>query len=166
MSGAAVVGRARSTDAGFTLIEVLASLAVIGIVLTAATTFFVRSMVTINLQGSRQVAIQVASTSLEQLRAMSGEPALEWLMDRVSEGQTAVTGTAGSLAYQQTWTCSNGAGPCVAATLTTALASGPIFLGATVRITWPSKDCTGNVCSYTATTKISITRFEPVFGTS
>jgi prepilin-type N-terminal cleavage/methylation domain-containing protein len=156
----------RDPDGGFTLIEVLASLSVIGLVLTAATTFFVRSMVTIDLQGSRQVAIQVASTSLEQLRAMSGEPAMTWLLGKVDAGTTAVPNTQGSLAYRQTWTCVEGASPCVATTLTTALGSGPIFLGATVKITWTSKDCAASLCSYSATTKISITRYEPVFGTS
>jgi prepilin-type N-terminal cleavage/methylation domain-containing protein len=123
----------RDPDGGFTLIEVLASLSVIGLVLTAATTFFVRSMVTIDLQGSRQVAIQVASTSLEQLRAMSGEPAMTWLLDKVDAGPVTAPNTQGSLAYQQTWT---------------------------------SRDCAGNQCSYSATTKVSITRYEPVFGTS
>jgi prepilin-type N-terminal cleavage/methylation domain-containing protein len=156
----------RYPDDGFTLIEVLASLSVIGLVLTAATTFFVRSMVIIDLQGSRQVAIQVASTSLEQLRAMSGETAMTWLLGNVDAGPTAVPNTQGSLAYRQTWTCADGVDPCVAANLTTALGSGPIFLGATVKISWTSNDCAANLCSYSATTKISITRYEPVFGTS
>jgi prepilin-type N-terminal cleavage/methylation domain-containing protein len=153
-------------DAGFTIVEVLVALAVIGVVLTAATTFFVRSMVVINLQGSRQVAIQIASTNLEQLRAMSGEPALNWLLDRTAAGPTPAPDTGGSLSYTQAWTCTDGSGPCVAATLATAMASGPIFLGATVKITWTSLDCAGNQCAYSATTKISVTHYEPVFGTS
>lgn len=156
----------RDPDGGFTLIEVLASLAVIGVVLTAATTFFIRSMVMIDLQGSRQVAIQVASTSLEQLRAMSGEPAMTWLLAKVDAGPLAAPNTQGSLAYRQTWTCTDGPNPCVAASLATALSAGPILLGATVRVTWTSKDCAGNQCSYSATTKVSITTYEPVFGTS
>ena len=153
-------------DGGFTLIEVLTALAVIGVVLTAVTTFFVRSMVTIHLQGSRQVAIQIASTSLEQLRAMSGQPALDWLMAQTAAGATATPNTQGSLSYTQRWTCTSGVAQCVAADLNTALADGPIFLGAAVLITWTSRDCAGGVCSYSAGTKISITRYEPVFGTS
>jgi prepilin-type N-terminal cleavage/methylation domain-containing protein len=156
----------RDPDGGFTLIEVLASLAVIGVVLTAATTFFIRSVVTIDLQGSRQVAIQVASTSLEQVRAMSGEPAMTWLLDKVDAGPVQAPNTQGSLAYQQAWTCAYGGSPCVAANLATALGAGPVFLGATVQVTWTSRDCNGNQCSYSATTKVSITRYEPVFGTS
>jgi prepilin-type N-terminal cleavage/methylation domain-containing protein len=156
----------RDPDGGFTLIEVLASLAVIGVVLTAATTFFIRSVVTIDLQGSRQVAIQVASTSLEQLRALSGEPAMTWLLDKVNAGPVAAPNTQGSLAYRQTWTCTYGGSPCAAAGLATALGAGSIFLGATVQVSWTSRDCAGNQCSYSATTKVSITRYEPVFGTS
>jgi prepilin-type N-terminal cleavage/methylation domain-containing protein len=156
----------RDSAGGFTLIEVLTALAVIGVVLTAVTTFFIRSMVTIDLQGARQVAIQVASTSLEQLRAMSGQPAMTWLLDRVDAGPVTAPNTQGPLAYQQTWTCTSGDNPCVAASLATALGAGPILLGATVLVTWTSRDCAGNQCSYSAATKVSITRYEPVFGTS
>jgi prepilin-type N-terminal cleavage/methylation domain-containing protein len=160
-----VLTRKDPVDSGFTLVEVLVAMAVIGIVLTAVTTFFVRSMVIINLQGSRQVAIQVASTNLEQLRAMSGEPALTWLLDRAAEGPKTSTDTQGSLAYTQTWSCTADNAPCVGTTLTTALGSGPIFLGASVKITWVGNDCADSLCSYSAATSISVTRYEPVFGT-
>jgi prepilin-type N-terminal cleavage/methylation domain-containing protein len=152
-------------DAGFTLVEVLVALAVIGIVLTASTTFFIRSMVIINLQGSRQVAIQIASTNFEQLRAMSGEPALTWLLAQSAAGAVPSPGTGGSLVYTQTWTCTNGLNPCNGTVLTAALDSGPIFLGATVKIAWRSRDCADNLCVYSAATSVSVTRYEPVFGT-
>ena len=159
--------RSDPADAGFTLVEVLTSLAVIGVVLTAVTTFFVHSMVTINLQGARQVAIQVASTDLERLRALNGQSALDWLMARYAEGPTDVTDAEGPTRYQQTWDCRDGNGAaCNGPALNAQLAGQPLFLGATVTITWAGQDCTNNRCSYSATTKISIATGEPLFGQS
>jgi prepilin-type N-terminal cleavage/methylation domain-containing protein len=157
--------RKEPADAGFTLIEVLAALAVIGVVLTAVTTFFVRSTVSISLQGAKQAAIQLASSNLEQLRALSGQPALAWLMTEAAAGVSAA-GTVGSVAYTESWTCAedNGA-PCTQSTVN-RLANQPLFIGATITIRWTSRDCAGNQCSYSAGTRLSLTTGEPLFGAS
>jgi prepilin-type N-terminal cleavage/methylation domain-containing protein len=155
-------------DAGFTLIEVLASLAVIGVVLAAATTFFVRSMVVINLQGAKQAAIQLAASNLEQLRALSGPNALNWLITNAAAGDSPA-GTVGSIDYRQVWTCTeDGGATCTASTLNT-LTSRALFVGATVQITWTSQDCMTNLCSYRTATRLSLTSAavgEPQFGSS
>lgn len=130
-------------DAGFTLVEVLASLAVIGVVLTAVTTFFIRSMATVHLQGDRQAAAQVAATAMEQLREVPGAQALAWLTAHAG----AQTATVGSVQFERTWDV-----PAPAALVT-----------ATVHVTWPSTDCPGGRCSFAASTLISTAGAEPVF---
>jgi prepilin-type N-terminal cleavage/methylation domain-containing protein len=58
-------------DAGFTLAEVVVSMAVVGIVMAALTTFFVTTMSVTNQQRGRQVAVQLAADASERLRALS-----------------------------------------------------------------------------------------------
>jgi prepilin-type N-terminal cleavage/methylation domain-containing protein len=66
-----VVGE-RGSDVGFTLIEVLVSLVLIGIALTAFTTFFITMISATNGQSTRQAAVQLADGSMEQVRALKG----------------------------------------------------------------------------------------------
>jgi prepilin-type N-terminal cleavage/methylation domain-containing protein len=130
-------------DAGFTLIEVLTSLAVIGVVLTATTTYFIRSMVIVNLEGARQAAILVASTSMEQLRSVPGALALSWLVDNAAAEAVPM----GSVSYTRSWDV-----PALSA-----------LIPATVHVKWPSRGCVNNICEYSTTTLISTATVEPVF---
>lgn len=130
-------------DAGFTLVEVLVSLAVIGVVLTAVSTFFIRSMVITNLEGTRQGAVQVAATAMEKLRSVPGVLALTWLTDNAA-AEAVVVGTQ---TYTKTWDV-----PALTA-----------LIPATVHVTWTSKDCAGYRCEFSATTLISTADAEPVF---
>nr|BFE84822.1 hypothetical protein GCM10020093_074230 [Planobispora longispora] len=59
-------------DAGFTLIEMLMALAVIGIVMSALAVFFTNSMTFTGQQRSEQVAIQLAGDGIERARALKG----------------------------------------------------------------------------------------------
>ena len=63
---------ARPRDAGFTLVETIVSIALIGIVMTALTTFFATVVGAVNLQGATQVAIHLADDGTEQVRALKG----------------------------------------------------------------------------------------------
>jgi prepilin-type N-terminal cleavage/methylation domain-containing protein len=130
-------------DAGFTLIEVLAALAVVGIVMTAVTTFFVRSMVTVDIQAARQAAIQVAADGMEQLRAVPGALALKWITDNAA----ARTVSANGLDYTRSWDV-----PPAGSLLT-----------ATVHVSWPSRGCAGGTCNYSTSTLISTAMIEPIF---
>jgi len=130
-------------DAGFTLVEVLVSLAIIGMVLTAVSTFFVRSMVITKLEGARQGAVQVAATAMEQLRSVPGALALSWLTDHAA----AETVPVGAQTYTKTWDV-----PPLTA-----------LIAATVHVTWTSSACTGRRCEFSATTLISTANTEPVF---
>jgi prepilin-type N-terminal cleavage/methylation domain-containing protein len=58
-------------DSGFTLVEVVMSIAVIGIVMSALTTFFVQASATISLQGDRQTAVQIATDASEKVRLLN-----------------------------------------------------------------------------------------------
>lgn len=67
-------GRRRATpgnegDRGFTLLEVVVSVAVITIVLTGLSTFFVQAMSASNVQGRQQAGVRLAADSMGTLRA-------------------------------------------------------------------------------------------------
>jgi len=137
----------RGRDDGFTLVEVLTSLAVIGIVLSAVTTFFVRSMITIDVQGARQAAIQVAADSMEQLRQVPAANVTAWLGTRSAPS----TVTVDSLDYTRLWT----SGVTVSD-----------LLNVTVRITWQGNSCPDGGCTYATSTQISTAPREPVFNSA
>ncbi|MFI7541660.1 prepilin-type N-terminal cleavage/methylation domain-containing protein [Actinoplanes sp. NPDC049599] len=134
-------------DDGFTLVEVLTSLAVIGVVLSAVTTFFVRSMVTIDVQGARQAAIQVAADSMEQLRQVAAADVAGWL----SAQSATPTVIVNSLTYNRLWTSG--------VTVTD-------LLNVTVKITWRAKNCPSAGCTYATSTQISTASREPVFNSA
>jgi prepilin-type N-terminal cleavage/methylation domain-containing protein len=135
---------AANKDDGFTLVEVLTSLAVIGVVLSAVTTFFVRSMVTIDVQGARQAAIQLAADSMEQLRQVPAADVETWL------GTQSGTPTVllNDLAYTKQWLFGE--------TVTD-------LLNVTVKITWQGNSCPSGGCTYATGTQISISPHEPLF---
>jgi prepilin-type N-terminal cleavage/methylation domain-containing protein len=135
--------READSEAGFTLVETLVSLAVIGIVLTAVSTFFVRSMVITQLEGARQAAIEVASAGMEKLRSVPGALALSWLVDNAPAQSVPM----GSNTYTRSWDVPS-------------LAN---LMPATVHVTWTSNGCPDNICSYSTTTLISTASVEPVF---
>lgn len=58
-------------DSGFTLLEVLVAIVVIGTVMTAVAPFLVRSLALADQQRDKQVAIQVANDALERVRALA-----------------------------------------------------------------------------------------------
>jgi prepilin-type N-terminal cleavage/methylation domain-containing protein len=152
--------RRDQADAGFTLVEVLVSLAVIGVVMTAVTTFFVQSMVNINYQGARQAAIQVASDEMAQLRQLPGSSAHAWI---TSQNDTTVetknVQTLNGIAYTSVWTCSNA----VALTACPATGSGPAQMNLVVTVSWVDKACATGTCHYAAVTQVSTAQIEPVF---
>jgi prepilin-type N-terminal cleavage/methylation domain-containing protein len=131
-------------DEGFTLIEVLTALAVIGVVLTATTALFVRSMTMVNAQGARQAAFQVATDGLEGLRSVSGTQTQTWLAAHAATETILVN----SVPYQRTWTVDT---------------TTPGLLSATVSVSWAERECPAAGCVFKATTLISTATAEPVF---
>jgi prepilin-type N-terminal cleavage/methylation domain-containing protein len=133
------------TDDGFTLIELLVSLAVISTVLSAVTMFFVRTMATVDLDGSRQTAVQIAADGLEKLRAVPGTQAGTWL-----SGNASAAVVRDGVTFTRTFTSATD--PAV-----------PSSLDVTVRVTWRAAACGANPCSYAATTLVSTSGVQPLF---
>jgi prepilin-type N-terminal cleavage/methylation domain-containing protein len=64
--------RARTADEGFTLIEVLVSVAMIGMVMASVTAFFVNSMRLTQRQGQQQTAARLILDGVETARSFKG----------------------------------------------------------------------------------------------
>ncbi len=63
----------RVDDSGFTLVEALVSLAIIGLVMAALAAFFLRATSTNRQQGDLQAAIRTATDAMEQVRLLDGD---------------------------------------------------------------------------------------------
>ncbi|MBL7253176.1 type II secretion system protein [Paractinoplanes lichenicola] len=66
----------RRTDEGFTLIETMVALAVVGVVMSALALFFIRSSTVQHRQADVQVAAQLAANSLDYVSQLPGENVL------------------------------------------------------------------------------------------
>ena len=86
--------RERRRDGGFTLVEVLVAVALIGTVMTALVPFLVRSLGVVTDQRSRQAAVQLANDGIERARALTVGAA-------VAGRSQAATTTAWQNAYDQ-----------------------------------------------------------------
>lgn len=82
------------TDAGFTLVEVLVSIAVIGIMMTALTTFFVSTVAATGRQGHQQMAVQLATDAAERARSIKSSAVLGG-RDRISTDHQWASPVAG-----------------------------------------------------------------------
>lgn len=65
-------GSGTGGEAGFSLLEVLVSTAVIGVVMAALTSFFVNANAVSKQQGDSQASVQVAVEAIERARALRG----------------------------------------------------------------------------------------------
>jgi prepilin-type N-terminal cleavage/methylation domain-containing protein len=95
--------RAGGADGGFTLTEILVSIAVIGIVMTAVTPLFISGVSVMNAQRGRQAAIQLAADATEKVRALRGANVLAGRDEQTSREQWAdpVRGVAPYLSKMQ-----------------------------------------------------------------
>ncbi|GAA0707900.1 putative Ig domain-containing protein [Dactylosporangium roseum] len=59
-------------DTGFSLVETLASIAIIGVVMTALTTFFVSTTNTLNKERGLQMAVRLAHDGVELVKSLPG----------------------------------------------------------------------------------------------
>lgn len=132
-------------DQGFTLVEVLVSLAVIGTVLSATTTFFVKSMTSVNLQGDRQAAIQLASDGMERMREVPGSLVGDWIADTAPEVLLVNT-----ISYTRTWEAPR------------VVSTDPELTYVAVGVSWRG-NCPNRLCGYTTSTLVSTADTEPVF---
>ncbi len=65
------------TDDGFTMIEMIVALVIIGIIMAALATFFVSTVKATAQQGTKQAAIQLADDAIERARALKGSAVVD-----------------------------------------------------------------------------------------
>lgn len=165
--GAPVAGhRARSGDDGYSLLEVVVAIGLIGIVMSTMTVFFTRTAATVSQHTGLRTAIQLATDRMEQIRAI----------------RQAADVTAGSdapqldgIRYARDWsirrcwqrTNPRGGACTYSNTRPAAPATGSWadFLEVTVEVDWPDRGCPGGVCTYRTASLISRSDLEPVFNT-
>lgn len=185
---------ARTGDGGFTLLEVVISVVLVGIMMTALVSFFVSTTAILNQQRDRQVAVQLADSVMEGVRAKgltivtgrtagnadtSTVPNVDLSTMSELDGGTFPTdrATVASLPYQEyvfLGTCgqvpsSSGDVPCTKLTSAQALAQHRIlYYRVVVAVTWPDTQCGHGICSYATATLISCgtwTTTDPCVGT-
>lgn len=64
--------RTPASDSGFSLVETLTSIAIIGVVMTALTTFFVSTTTTLNKQRGLQTAVRLAHDGVDLVKSLPG----------------------------------------------------------------------------------------------
>jgi prepilin-type N-terminal cleavage/methylation domain-containing protein len=93
-------------DAGFTLVEVLVAIMLVGMVMTALTAFFVSTVSVVSQQGGTQIAAQLADDGVERVHAIRGSAVANGRDKTSSDSQWAspVPRVAPYLAdMQETW---------------------------------------------------------------
>lgn len=169
---------ATGADGGFTLLEVLVSLALIGTMTAALTTFFVRANAAARQQGGRQTAAQVATDAVETARAISNADLVSTLTALVTgSGGTASTApgppwtfqdsrTVGGTRFDRGWLvemCWQDRTATSADCTPTKPADPVEFFLLTVTVTWADVFCAAPGCSFRTTTLISSQVGEPIF---
>jgi prepilin-type N-terminal cleavage/methylation domain-containing protein len=66
------MSRTPPPDAGFSLVETLTSIAIIGVVMTALTTFFVSTTTTLNKERGLQTAVRLAHDGVDLVKSLPG----------------------------------------------------------------------------------------------
>lgn len=164
-------------DRGFTLLEVLVSLLIVAIVMTAMVTFFVSTTAVLAQQRDRQAAVQLADDGMELVRAkgtavaagrsagtvspvggvdLSGMNQLD-IVGAGAQLPLQTTSTVAGVTYQRytyVGTCfepASGGGP-----VTCTKATGDVeFYRVVVAVAWQGRGCTGGTCTYVSATLIS-----------
>jgi type II secretory pathway pseudopilin PulG len=124
-------------EEGLTILEVLVAIAIIGIVMTSLTSFFVTSLAALNAQSNRQSAVQVADEATERVRALKATSIVGGRGENSAKQQWSapVTGAAGYLADSVvTWdpaATKNAGADATLPTVTTATLVGGVTYGVT-----------------------------------
>src|SRR5690349_21082994 len=104
-----------SDDDGFTLVETLVSIAVIGVVMTSLTAFFTNSLSIDNQQRGKQAAAQIVDDAMERVRSLKGSGITTGRDQSSSDTQwtgapTAVQGYLNDMVEAYDSTAANGSG--------------------------------------------------------
>ncbi|BCY14167.1 putative Ig domain-containing protein [Actinoplanes sp. L3-i22] len=74
-------------DEGFSVLEMVIALAVISVTMLAGAPFFVSSLTNVNKQRSKQAAMQLAETAMEQVRGLKGSALLTGRSQSATQSQ-------------------------------------------------------------------------------
>jgi len=152
--------RTRKKDDGFTIVEVITGIAVIAVVLAGATAFFIQSMKTVDLQGQKQAAVQVANSEMETVRQMPGSDVVAYINAHRTD-----TATLNNVVYTVEWDCVDASSnsPCVGAP--SAEATWTKVLQPELKVTFRAGGCPAAGCVFAMKTQISnsTTKSDPIF---
>lgn len=146
-------------DGGFSLLEVIVAIAVMAAVMAGLTSLFVGSSVVTSQQGSRQVAAQLASDGIDEIRARSTEAIALLIPDPDNNGSDLPV--LNNPAYSRRvfvhkclqstttaqWCGSTGA---------TRLA----FYRVKIVVTWSDRSCWGSSCEFSVTALVNASQDE------
>ncbi|GII24528.1 type IV pilus modification PilV family protein [Planosporangium mesophilum] len=177
-------------EEGFTLIEVMVSVAVLSVVMTALTAFFIRTTAVTNQQRAMQVAVQLAADGSERVRAIKG--------NELGNGRGQCTATTCSnpnagltLPLNRRWDAPTNTKPRLLPLSDSPQVNGVTyqrywylmkcwqaanngtcgnnstdeveFFRAIIAVTWADSHCKGRECSYTTATLVSTAAGEPLY---
>ncbi|GAA2525666.1 type II secretion system protein [Pilimelia columellifera] len=147
-------------DDGFTLVEMLASLGLIGVVMAASSSFLVSAMSTTHRQAGRQQAAQLATDLYEQAQAMGGAALLD---GQLNPPRRALDGV--DFAQRVTVTRCWQSVPSNGDTCLATAPSGPAAALARIeiRIEWHGADCPLQACVERTHGLVAAGATEPVF---
>jgi prepilin-type N-terminal cleavage/methylation domain-containing protein len=184
----------RPRDEGVSLIEVLVSIALVGVVMTAVTSFFLRTVDATNQQRGKQVAVHLADSAVEKVRALKGSGVAEGRL--LGAASDVVPAAAAYLTDVEQWNVAASSGILALPTTPEAVSVAGLayerhfyvgrcwqkraggacnpavsndtvaFFRVVVAVTWRNKGCTSGSCAYVTSTLISSAADEPVFNSN
>jgi prepilin-type N-terminal cleavage/methylation domain-containing protein len=196
--------RTRRADEGFTLLETMIALSIVGTVMASLGVFFVRAATVQHRQADMQVAAQLAASSMDYVSQLPTQNVLLGRTQAAVQAERQVPGvstyldptrtelawqdpswpasttvqglptapetiqlTSDSTTYQRWWyvgSCwqATTGGDCVVVPAAQRSLDVPMYR-VIVAITWPSPDCSGNQCQYSATMLTETTLDDPTW---
>lgn len=146
------VRKPRRDDSGFSLIEAVVAITIIGVVMSALTSVIVNVSVVTIQQGGRQTAIKLATDGIDDVRDKKNptvDPGTGAWKDLPVENQSAF---ARKVLVEKCWRSATGSNQSCGTTSTTYA-----FVRLTVTVTWTDKSCPGSVCTESASTLMNVT---------
>ncbi|WP_189169465.1 type IV pilus modification PilV family protein [Pilimelia anulata] len=154
-------GGVAAGDAGFTLVEALVSIGLVGTVMASLAAFFVSGLAISHDQGQREVAAQLAGDAMDHVRTLPSADVGERV--RALAPRTAlVNGVPYTQTFTACWQPATG-GACAATR--PAIAADAALVRVTVTVAWPARECAGGTCRQSTATLVSVADAEPVVET-
>jgi prepilin-type N-terminal cleavage/methylation domain-containing protein len=160
-----------SSDAGFTLVEVIVATVCICIVMAALTSFFVTTVRVNNLSGGQATAVELASeavelaraTPVDDLRAAVANPGGRWIPVTAAGAANPEQPFRNDIQFARAWSVTTCWQPPAGGTCAAQSAGYLPYLLVGVTVTWRDDRCVQAQCSFTTSTLLSNALRDPVF---